>query len=118
MKMTGEPPYADQDGITFSRARFDKTFTGPLEATSVVQGVMVLTTDPKVRAYVAIERIEGTLEGRSGSFVVAHHAVGTMFSLTIMPGSGRGALEGIEGVMRIEIAEGTHHYEVEYTLPA
>ena len=117
VKMSGEPPYAEQDGITFSRARFDKVFSGPLDATSVVQGLMVLTTDPKVRAYVAIERIEGALEGRAGSFVVAHHAVGSAFSLTIMPGSGRGALEGIDGVMRIEITEGQHYYEVEYTLP-
>ena len=117
VKMSGEPPYAEQDGITFSRARFDKVFSGPLDATSVVQGLMVLTTDPKVRAYVAIERIEGALEGRAGSFVVAHHAVGSAFSLTIMPGSGRGALEGIDGVMRIEITEGKHYYEVEYTLP-
>lgn len=116
VKMTAEPPVWEGDGITMNRARFDKVFAGPLRATSVVHGVMVRTADPAVRAYVAMERIEGTLDGRRGSFLVAHHAVGTSFTLTIMPGSGRGELEGITGTLSIRIEAGQHFYSVDYQL--
>jgi hypothetical protein len=114
--MTGEPPALEAEGITLGRARFDKVFAGPLSATGVVHGVIVRTTDPAVRAYVAMERIEGELEGKRGSFLVAHHAVGTSFTLTIMPGSGRGELAGITGTMSIRIEDGLHFYAVDYQL--
>lgn len=114
------PPLHAADGVTLGRARFDKRFTGGLEATSFVEMLYARTPDPTCATYVAIERIEGTLCGRSGSFVVHHVGVrdGTTDSLTlsIVPGSGTGELAGVTGSMTITITEGVHHYTLEAAL--
>ena len=72
--------------------------------------------------YVAIERVTGTLAGRSGSFVLQHSGTMTPESqevtITVVPASGTGELESIAGTMAIEIEDGQHSYSFEYTLPA
>lgn len=119
VKMNPEPPYFEGEGVTLARATFDKRFHGPLTATSQVQFLSVRAGDHA--AYVALERIEGSLDGRAGSFVVTHKATaaGTAPSLAIeiVPGTGRGALEGITGTMQIEIIEKQHVYTIAYELP-
>jgi hypothetical protein len=71
--------------------------------------------------YVAIERVSGALKGRSGSFALQH--TGTMnrgvpqLSVTVVPDSGTGELVGLAGKMTINIVNGKHSYEFEYTLP-
>jgi hypothetical protein len=70
--------------------------------------------------YVAIERVTGKLQGRSGSFVLQH--IGTMtrgalqLSVTVVPDSGSGQLGGIAGTMTIKIENGKHFYDFAYTL--
>jgi len=70
--------------------------------------------------YVAIERASGTLHGRSGTFVLQH--TGTMtrgapqLTITVIPDSGTGELVGLAGKMTINIADGKHSYEFDYTL--
>jgi hypothetical protein len=117
-----EPPYASADGVSLGRSRFDKRFHGPLSATSEVQMIGVRTPSPADMAYVAVERIEGTLDGRAGSFVVLHlaqiRAGARSLELVIAPGTGTGALAGIDGRMQIRIEGGQHFYEIEYALPA
>lgn len=100
--------------------RFDKQFHGPLEARSVVQMLMVGTEVPGSAAYVAIERIVGTLGGRNGSFHLQHN--GSMargaasLSVTVVPDSGTDELVGLAGHMAIDIIDGKHFYTLEYTL--
>jgi hypothetical protein len=99
----------------------DKQIHGDLEATS--KGQMLATgTDVKGSAgYVAIERITGTLQGRTGSFVLQHS--GTMArgalqqSITVVPDSGTGQLVGLTGKMTINIADGKHSFDFDYALP-
>jgi organic hydroperoxide reductase OsmC/OhrA len=79
-------------------------------------------TDVKGSAgYVAIERVSGALRGRSGSFVLQHHATMTRGTphqnIVVIPDSGTGELAGLTGHMRIIIAGGKHSYEFEYSLP-
>lgn len=120
IKMTGEPPYDAVEGVSLSRARFDKKFTGPLEATSHVEMLAARTPVEGSAGYVAIERIDGVLEGKRGTFVVMH--VGVMnrgdrsLEIRIVPDSGTGELAGIAGRMDIQIVSGQHHYELEYEL--
>jgi hypothetical protein len=71
--------------------------------------------------YVAIERISGSVHGRSGSFAVLH--AGTMAGETqwvrwpVVPGSGTGDLARITGEARIEIApDGTHQIHLDYEI--
>jgi hypothetical protein len=79
-------------------------------------------TDVKGSAgYVAIERITGTLQGRTGSFVLQH--TGTMnrgvsqLSVTVVPDSATGQLAGLTGKMTINISDGKHSFVLDYTLP-
>lgn len=83
------------------------------------------TTETAVKGsagYVAIEKVTGTLRGRSGGFTLLHHGTmraGADFKLTIVvvPDSGTGELTGLTGSMAITIAEGSHSYEFAFLLP-
>jgi len=116
-------PQASDDkseDATLGRMSIDKQFHGDLEATSKGQMLSVVTAVKGSAGYVAIERVSGTLHGRSGSFVLQHS--GTMTrgapqqSVTVVPDSGTGQLVGLAGKMTIIIAGGKHSYEFEYTL--
>ena len=115
----GEPDKAG--GSTLGRYSLDKQYHGDLEATA--KGTMLTAgTDVKGSAgYVAMERVTGTLQGRSGSFVLQHTATMTrgepQLSITVVPDSGSGQLAGLTGKMTIIIAAGKHSYEFDYTLP-
>jgi hypothetical protein len=104
-----------------SRFSIDKQIHGDLEATS--KGEMFSGGDPKqgVAGYVAIEVVTGTLKGKKGSFALQHTATmdqnGPRMSVITVPGSGTGELKGIAGTFDIQIANGQHSYDFEYTLP-
>jgi hypothetical protein len=104
------------------RMSIDKVFHGALEGTS--KGAMLTSGSPASgsAAYVALETVTGTLDGRAGSFTLMHNATmlkgeGTL-NVTVVPGSGTGALEGLTGKMAIRIEAGKHFYDFDYTLPA
>src|SRR5579884_3223617 len=112
--------YDERDGITLGRARVAKTFSGDLAGTSTAE-LLLAQTSAGPAAYVGLERVEGTLHGRAGSFVLHHSATaagGTQTgSWTIVPGSGTGELAGIRGAAQILIArDGTHTLELAYEL--
>ena len=101
-------------------SRFDKRFRGALDAHSVVHMLAVMAPVPGSGAYVALERIEGTLDGRRGSFFAQHS--GTMdrgspsLALTVVPDTGTGELTGLRGRMAIDIVDGKHFYTFDYEL--
>lgn len=105
---------------SIGQTRFDKRFHGPLEATSVVHMLSVMSPVPGSGAYVAIERIEGTLDGRRGSFYAQHNGVMTRgqpsLDLTVVPDSGTEALAGLYGRIAIDIVDGKHYYTFDYEL--
>jgi hypothetical protein len=109
------------DEVSAMHVRFDKRFHGPLDATGVVQMLGFMTATEGSGAYVAIERIVGTLEGRSGSFVMQH--AGTMdrgeraLSVNVVPDSATGELTGLRGTLQIDIVDGRHYYRFDYALP-
>lgn len=103
------------------RLTIDKRFHGDLEASA--KGEM-LATQSEVKGsagYVALERVTGKLQGRSGSFVLQHSA--TMkrgepeSTITVVPDSGTGELTGLMGSMRINVApDGSHSYEFDFRI--
>ena len=120
VKVVPQSPEDKTEGATVGRWSIDKQFHGDLEGTS--KGVM-LTAGTEVKGsagYVAIERVSGTLQGRSGTFVLQHSGTMTrgapQFTITVVPDSGTGQLVGLAGKMTIKIADGKHSYEFEYTL--
>lgn len=114
VKRSMEPGCDMGDGVEAGHFRFDKRFHGDLEATSVVHMLAVGTAVEGSAAYVAIERLTGTLQGRSGSFFMQHS--GTMnrgvakLSLSVVSDSGTDGLEGLAGDMDIDIVDGKHFY--------
>ena len=103
------------------RLALDKRFHGPLQGQS--QGEMLAFGDGREHgAYVAVEKFTGSLDGRSGSFALVHrslmrNAKPEQWQVLVVPGSGSGALAGIDGAMTITIEGGVHRYTFEYTLP-
>ena len=99
----------------------NKSISGDLVATTVGQMLSAMTKVKGSAGYVAIERVDGVLAGRKGTFVLQH--MGTMnkgapsLSVTVVPDSGTGELAGIAGEFNIIIAGGKHSYEFKYTLP-
>jgi hypothetical protein len=121
VKLTPQPPEDKADGSTLGRMSGEKQFHGDLEGTSKVQMLTAMTDVKGSAGYVAIERVTGTLRGRSGSFVLQHSGSSnrgaTQLSITVVPDSGTGQLVGITGKMTITITDGKHSYDFEYTLP-
>jgi hypothetical protein len=106
------------DGVEAMHVRFDKQFTGPLQASSVVHMLAVGTAVENSAAYVAVERIAGKLEGRQGSFMAVHNGVMARgepsLSVTVVPDSGTDGLAGLSGSIAIDIVDGKHYYTFDY----
>ena len=106
------------EGATVGHSRFDKRFHGPLDATSVVHMLAVMSAVPGSGAYVAMERIEGTLDGRRSSFFAQHNGVmdrgKPTLDLTVVPDTGTGDLTGLHGRIAIDIVDGKHSYTFDY----
>jgi hypothetical protein len=121
VKLTPQPPDDKVEGSTLARYSLDKQFHGDLEGTSKGQMLSAGTDTKGSAGYVAIERVTGTLQGHTGSFVLQH--TGTMnrgvpqLSITVVPDSGTAQLLGLTGTMTITIADGKHSFAFDYTLP-
>ena len=120
-------PQTDQDlgGVivdsgTVGRMSLDKHFDGDLQATSRGQMLAVHGDIKGSAGYVAMERVIGTLHGRSGSFALQHSGTMTrgapQLVITVVPDSGTGELIGLAGTLEINIVDGKHFYEFDYTL--
>ena len=121
VKLLPLPFDGQSEGSKLGRMSIDKQITGDLVATTSGQMLSAMTDVKGSAGYVAIERVEGTLHGKKGSFVLQH--TGTMnrgvpgLSVTVVPDSATGELVGLQGDFKIIIAEGRHSYELAYTLP-
>lgn len=110
-----------RDGATLGSMSIDKTYSGPLQATAKGQMLTAMTQVKGSAAYVAIEHVSGSLNGKEGSFTLQHHAWmaggSQHLEISVVPDSGTGALKGLRGKMNIRIEEGQHFYDLEYSLP-
>lgn len=120
VKRTVEPVHAAADGL-LGRHALEKTYHGPLSGTGIGEMLSAGTATPGSAGYVAIEKITGSVDGKSGSFYAQHS--GTLnrgeatLSIHVIPDSGTDALTGLSGTMRIVIAEGgKHSYVFDYEL--
>lgn len=102
------------------RMRFEKQFTGPLVAESVVAMMGMMNSSLGSGAYVALEKITGTLEGRKGSFCVQHSSSMNRGKptqiISVIPDSGTEELQGLSGDMIIDIVDGKHFYTFNFEL--
>ena len=121
VKLNSQPAYENSEGALLGRLSIDKTFSGDLLATSRGEMLSAGTAVKGSAGYVAMERVVGTLAGRSGTFVLQHSGTMTRgtphLTVTVVPDSGTGELTGLSGSMTITIASGAHSYAFEGALP-
>ncbi|WP_410571301.1 DUF3224 domain-containing protein [Amycolatopsis sp. cmx-4-61] len=111
-----EPQATDEfAGNEFARVAIAKTFTGAVEGTSDVE--LLTASNSTSRAYVGFERLEVSVDGRKGSFVLHHTADEEAgMAVKILTGSGTGELTGIAGTALIEVDGDDHRLTLTYTL--
>lgn len=122
IKVTPHTPGDKSTGAAIGRMSIDKQFQGDIKGTSKVEMLAVGTPVEGSAGYVAMEQVDGTLNGRTGTFALQHSGTMTrgapQLSVTVVPDSGTGGLKGLSGRMSIVIADGKHSYEFDYTIAA
>jgi hypothetical protein len=112
-EVTGwEPEPLDLGGsgpVVLGRVTLRKTFSGPLTGSSVV-AMTSASVGETPAGYVAVELVTGTLDGRTGTFVLQHSGVvddrQEPPTGLVVPGTGTGELAGLTGSMRIDHGDG------------
>ena len=99
------PQTDDKNGdAALGRMTIDKQFHGDLEGTSKGQMLTGMTDVKGSAGYVAIEKVSGTLKGRTGTFILQHTGLMNrgvpQLTVTVVPDSGTGQLAGIAGISR------------------
>ena len=121
VKLTPLDPAFKAEDNSIGRFSLDKQFHGALEAASKGEMLSGAGTVKGSGGYVAIERVTGVLDGRTGTFILQHN--GTMqagvfhLNVIVVPDSGTAQLTGLQGSMEIIIKDGKHSYDFTYTLP-
>jgi hypothetical protein len=115
-----EETYEEVDGGKLTRASVTQTFTGDVDGEGAVQWLMSYRRDGTAH-FVGLQRIRGTIGGRSGSFVIetigdfdGEVASGTW---SVVPGAGSAALEQLRGAGSFEAPLGSKaSFQLEYEL--
>ena len=88
------------DAPKLTRVRVTKAFQGDFEGESTLEYLMMYRQDGSAD-FVGLERLIGSLCGRSGSFVLQHKGTfqdgAASTSWLVVPGSGTGELSGLVG---------------------
>ena len=105
---------------SIGRLIIDKQFHGDLDARSKGEMLAAGTAVKGSAGYVAVEKVTGMLNGRTGTFVLQHSGTMTRgegkLNVIVVPDSGTDELVGLSGTMAIIIKDGKHFYEFDYAL--
>jgi Protein of unknown function (DUF3224) len=97
-----ESAYSDEeDGRKLTQASVKQSFSGDIEGEGSVEWLMCYRPD-QTAEFVGLQRIDGRLGGRSGSFVLlqtdgSFDGTEAKGQLSVVPGSGTGELSGLRG---------------------
>jgi len=109
------------DADLMQRRSIHKTFHGALDGTSKGQMLSIGTGTTGSAVYVAVERVEARLDGKSGTFALHHTGImnrgAPTLTIAVVPDSGTDALTGITGTMQIDIRDKQHYYTFDYDMP-
>lgn len=118
--MTPELMSVGASGFGLGRMVLDKRYHGPLAASGNGEMLSFRGAQPNSAGYVAMERVEGMLEGMKGGFTLQHNGImdrGTpSLSVLVVPDSGSGDLTGLSGKLDIRMENGKHYYSFDYVL--
>ena len=108
------------DEVDTGRMIINKTYAGGLIGVGSGQLLSKRTGVKGSAGYVAIEHVQGELNGKTGSFTLLHYGImdrGEQFlKVEIVPDSGTGELSGISGTMSIQNLEGKKVYTLTYNI--
>ena len=89
-----------EGGVKLTRASVTNLYHGDIEGEGTAQFLLIYV-DGGSGSYTGLEQVTGTINGRSGSFVLQHGgtfgADSVTASWTVIPGSGAGDLRGLRG---------------------
>jgi len=101
LKSWDEKTYNEIEGAPkLTRVSATKSYQGDIEGEGNLEYLMMYSTADS-DSFIGLERVTGTIGGRSGSFVLQHN--GTFEGgvakviLSVVPGSGTGGLRGMRG---------------------
>jgi len=87
-------------GIKLTRARVKQTYEGDFKGDGTVEYLMTYG-EGGAATFVGFERVEGSVGGKSGSFIFQHGGIyeneTAKSSFTVVPGSGTEGLTGLRG---------------------
>lgn len=114
-----EEVYDEADGARLVQVSSSKNLEGGIDGTSAVRLLQAIADGSA--AYVGIERVTAAVDGRKGTFVLRHSAVGSAaggdMRVDVVPDSATGDLRGLRGELTIERSpEGEHTYTFTYEL--
>jgi hypothetical protein len=117
VRLDPEPVAPGAEAAGLARQYIAKRYHGELDAAS--DGEMLAY---RRQAYVALEKVVGTLRGRRGSFVLTHRASmaegRSALEIDVVPGSATDELQGLMGRLTVTIApDGEHRYQFDFSLP-
>ncbi|MDQ3931033.1 MAG: DUF3224 domain-containing protein [Chloroflexota bacterium] len=116
IKSWDEKPYNEGEGLPkLTRASVTQSYQGDIEGEGAVEYLMAYRDD-KTASFVEMQRVVGSIGGRSGSFVFQGNgtfeggiARGTWL---IVPGSATGGLRGLRGEGSFRAVHGEEQVEV------
>jgi hypothetical protein len=121
VKMAPQPTEVGVGDASIGRMALDKQYSGDLQATGKGQMLAIRSAVEGSAGYVALEKVSGTLHGRSGAFALQHSGTMTrgvpQLIVSVVPDSGSDELLGMAGTLTITQTDGKHFYDLEYTLP-
>ncbi|HVJ04582.1 MAG TPA: DUF3224 domain-containing protein [Candidatus Saccharimonadales bacterium] len=125
VKIVPEEASAAEKAAGIARMSIDKVVSGDLAGSTKGEMLTSTTAGTGAMAYVAIETVRATLDGRSGTFVLIHKATmnkndpkSQSLNITVAPSSGTEGLAGIAGDFSVHIdGTGKHTYTFDYELP-
>ncbi|MEV5978273.1 DUF3224 domain-containing protein [Streptomyces sp. NPDC052114] len=119
-----ESPVTGVDGgARIAHAAVTNDYTGAVEAKGASCEYSIAYASETVGAFVGHELVDGTLDGRKGSFVIEQRgsftADGTIeCAFTVLPGSGTGELSGLTGTgsFTARTGQASTPYSLDYAL--
>ncbi|MGH4035723.1 DUF3224 domain-containing protein [Actinomycetota bacterium Odt1-20B] len=118
-----QPVAGAEGGARIAHAAVVNGFTGGIESAATACEYTIAYTTQKTGAFTGYEFLDGSVDGRAGSFVIEQRGTfaedGTIScAFTVLPGSGSGALAGLSGSGSFTAREGvpTVPYTFDYEL--
>jgi hypothetical protein len=115
-----EEVFDDAEGAKLVAVSMAKRFEGGIDGSSEGRIIQALAQEGSA-AYVAIERVTAAVDGRKGTFVLRHSAVGSAtggsMEVAVVPDSATDDLRGLSGTLTIDrTADGEHTYAFSYRI--